>query len=196
MKQVITGRVRVVSSDADQILSRAHNSIRKTRFVHDLEKLMVAGVLALLEDAGIDYPAGTQDIGMYLCMDDIFEEIKNEFFRDILKQGSEGASPLLFPYTAPNAFSARVSIIFDLRGESILFPVNNKWDNMIKYAFLCVSKGYSRMAITGGIRTLPGTLEGYEGRMYFIENEKSALERNARIYGYIDERNYEDLLRD
>lgn len=183
---VVTGRSRLNSAYMEETLEKFEGRIRQMRLVNPLERLAVAAVGSVLADAGTDFPVGDSGIGMYIGMDDAMEDIKDEYFKGIVADGIMGASPLLFPFTSPNAFAAQVSIAFDLRGEGILMPVNRSWDNVIKYATECVAGGYAKMAIAGAItinnRNLSIEAGRYTAEFSLIEGEGDAVRRKARIY--------------
>ena len=156
------------------------------RFVHDLERFTVAAFELLLNDASVKIPVGTDDVGIYLGIDNSVEDIKYEFFNNILEEGILGASPLLFPFTSPNALAARATIVFDIRGESITMPVRRPDSRVMEYADECISAGHIRMAITGNIFKVNAGSRGspgdYGADLYFLESPENAKRRNVRIY--------------
>jgi len=183
MKTVITGISKIDSGEMEDEISKLHGITGKIRYVHDLDKLMVAGIGLLLKDTKIEFPVRNDDISLYIGVDDSIEDIKDEFFKGILEEGILGASPLLFPFTSPNALTAQASIAFDIRGESIVMPIQDSFKDVIEYAVECISGNYSTMAITGGILSGKNRKEKtYKGEFYFLESDKSALKRKARIY--------------
>lgn len=191
MKNVITGKSCFNISELDEVMVTLSERTRSFRFVHDLEKFTVAAIEFLLRDAGIPIPAGTEDIALYLGIDNAIEDIKNEFWGNIVKDGILGASPLLFPFTSPNALAAQATIVLDLRGESVVSPVKGSIDSIIEYADECMSENYISMAIAGGI-TSPDMQSDdgapdYQADFFFIENPESARNRGARIYGSVQE---------
>lgn len=175
----------------NEIAPTLGDASREVRYVHELEKLTVFAVELLLKDAKVDIPAGRDDIGIYLGIDDSIEDIKDEFFTNILKDGMLGTSPLLFPFTSPNSLTAQASIVFDIRGESILMPLEGKGGQAVEYADECVSGNYTKMAVAGSIKKLnSGTdneLTEYEARLYFLERPESAETRGARVYSTVPE---------
>jgi len=185
MKPVITGKITMSSrnlmSDAE-----ATAGIKQIRITNELELLTVAAAGRVLADAGIDVPAGSSDIGLFIGIDEAIEDIKDQFFSNILNDGLVGASPLLFPFTSPNAFTAQASIAYDIRGESITFFMKNIYSDVIIYSLDCVKAGHIKMAVSGGISLRNNDLSANEGRyaaeFYFIEDLKSARNRGARIY--------------
>ncbi|MBI5026556.1 MAG: hypothetical protein HZC12_07505 [Nitrospirae bacterium] len=191
MKPVITGISRLTSKDIDVAICRYRDRIKEVRLANDIERLAIASVGNVLEDAKIKFPVGDSSIGIYMGIDDAVEDIKDEYFNNILRDGIVGVSPLLFPYTSPNAFAAQVSIAFDIRGESITFPFKDSYRDMVKYAAGCVAKGYAQKAIAGAIRLEDKRLNANEGRygaeFFFIETISNASARGTKIYHYTGE---------
>jgi 3-oxoacyl-(acyl-carrier-protein) synthase len=183
MKQiVVTGRVNINSHETDNIFSNLNRHIREMRFIHKVEKLTIAGIGLLLSDANIHFPVGSADIGLYVGIDDALEGIKDEYFHSIIMHGIVGSSPLLFPFTSPNALAAQISIVFDIRGESITIPVKYSYVDVIEYAIECLTGRYSAMAIAGGIMSSGYKEEDLRAEFYLLEDIDSALSRGARIY--------------
>jgi hypothetical protein len=52
-------------------------------------------------------------------VDEGIDGIKARYFEGVLRDGPLGASPMAFPFTTPNTITARISILLDLRGESL-----------------------------------------------------------------------------
>jgi 3-oxoacyl-(acyl-carrier-protein) synthase len=185
MKPVITGKITMSSKDLKPDTDMTAG-IRKIRITNDLELLTVVAVGRVLNDAGMDFPAGNSDLGIFIGIDDAIEDIKDEYFSIILNDGIVGASPLLFPYTSPNAFAAQASIAYDIRGESITFFMKNIHSDVIIYSADCIDTGRIKMAVSGGISLKDEDLSAKEGRyaaeFYFIEDINSAQKRGAKIY--------------
>ncbi|MBF0457274.1 MAG: hypothetical protein HQK99_05200 [Nitrospirae bacterium] len=186
MEIVVTG-IGYSSSFDHKMVEETLNSIRqrtgKTRFIHDIEKSAVTAVSLALNDAGITFPlleSGRDDTGLYMGIDDAVEDIKDDFFRGVLGDGILGASPLMFPFTSPNAFSAQITIVFDMRGECILMPVNNSFEDVIEYAVACIRNGYTKTAVSGGVRCKGNNI--YEAEFFVLENAHAAKDRGAKAY--------------
>jgi 3-oxoacyl-(acyl-carrier-protein) synthase len=195
MKQIaITGRVKITGRDTDSILSEPCSHLKGMRFIHPIEKLSVAGVCLLLSKTGIHFPVGRTDTGIYIGIDNAIEGIKDEFFKNILTDGVEGSSPLLFPFTSPNALAAQLSIVFDIRGESITFAVKSSCLNVIEYAVECLLLNYSRIAISGGILSSGSGKEDLQAEFLLLEDMESAKERGAFIYHQINGMNKHEII--
>lgn len=194
MNPVITGKSKITSKDIKEAILKLNGQIRQIRFVHDLERLTVAGIGLLMDDAAIRLPVKSADISLYIGIDDSIEDIKDEYFNNILDEGILGASPLLFPFTSPNALTAQISIVFDIRGESIMMPIKYSYRDVIEYAIECITGEYTRMAIAGGIlsedKETAITENHYKAEFFFLENLESAVKRGAKIY---ENKNYEIL---
>ncbi len=190
MMPVVTGRSSISADNLEEAVSRLGKSVDRVRFVHDLEIITVVAIGTALHDAGIGLPVGDSSIGVYVGIDDSIEDIKDDYLGNILQEGILGASPLLFPFTSPNAIAAQASIVFDMRGESITLVGSDSRRDALEYACQCISGGYARMAIAGGITSPTARSSGgirhrtYDAQFIFIEDHDSALERGARIHGY------------
>ncbi len=194
---VITGRCRLDSSGIEGALGRLEGRIKQMRLVHGLERLAVAASGNALLDAGLSLPCGVSTCGLYLGIDDAIEDIKDEYLRAVLADGMLGASPLLFPFTSPNALAAQVSIACDLRGEGIVIPINGSCHDVIKYATECIAGKHVQKAIAGAIKVGDRKLSTEEGRyiaeIFVIEGEDDAVRRGARIYHSSGAVNREDV---
>lgn len=186
MLMVIRGRCRLESSRIEEALSKLEGVIRPMRLVHDLERLAVAAVGGALIDAGLRIPVGDSTVGMYIGIDAAIEDIKDEYFSGVLSEGILGASPLLFPFTSPNALAAQVSIAFDLRGEGIVMSINGSCPDVIEYATDCIAGHHAKRAIAGAIviidRRLSIEEDRYAAEFFVIESEGDAMMRRARTY--------------
>lgn len=195
---VITGKSRLDSAHIEGALDRLDGRIKRMRLTHTLERLAVAAVGSALDDAGIDlFPVGDSMTGIYMGIDDAIEDIKDEYFNGILADGILGASPLIFPFTSPNALTAQVSIAFDLRGETILMPIYRTYSAVIKYAFECIAGNYTKRAIAGGITIGDHNLSVDEGRyvaeIFIFERDEEAVRRGAKKYYSVDAGNHEGI---
>lgn len=183
---VIKGRCRLESSGIDEALSKLEGVIKPMRLVHDLERLAVAAAGGALLDAGMSFPVGDSTIGIYIGIDDAIEDMKDEYFSGILAEGILGASPLLFPFTSPNALAAQISIALDLRGEGIVMPINGSCPDVIEYATDCIAGQHANKAIAGAIKIRDRRLsieeDRYAAEFFVIESEGDAVRRGARIY--------------
>lgn len=191
MRNVITGKSRLEKGKLDEVFETLSERTRTFRFVHDLERVTVSAVELLLRDAGIHFPVADDSIGLYLGIDNAIEDIKDEFFHNVLKDGLIGASPLLFPFTSPNALAAQATIAFDLRGESVVLPVSTSLNSAVEYADECIAAGHVHMAIAGGVISAgeksEDGLHDYRADFIMIESPASAGKRGARVYDHVPE---------
>lgn len=183
---VITGKCILGSDRTEEALNVIGDLIRPVRLSHRLEQLAVAAAGNALLDAGLGLPFGDSAIGLYIGIDDSIEDIKDEYFSMVLAEGILGASPLLFPFTSPNALTAQISIACDLRGEAIVMPINGACPDVIEYATECIDGLHVQMAVAGTIRTRDRELTAEKGRyiakFVIIERESDAVRRGKRIY--------------
>ena len=184
--KAITGRCIIDSLSAEDALVTIAERIRPMRLHHRLEQLAVAAAGNALLDAKINLPVDDSTVGLYVSIDDSIEDIKDEYFRMVLADGLLGGSPLLFPFTSPNALSAQISIACDVRGECIVMSVNGACPDMIKYATGCIDGRHVKKAVAGTIRIRDLELSAEEGRyraeFVVIEEERDAMKRGAVIY--------------
>jgi hypothetical protein len=89
------------------------------RLVHPIEEVALLAAHDALRLAGVRTPLGGEEIGVALGLEEGIDGIKAQYYRDILKDGPLGASPIVFPLTTPNTIAARISIALDLRGENV-----------------------------------------------------------------------------
>lgn len=94
------------------------------RTLFDEEALLVACAGRTIEAAGLQGAeggegAGLDDTALVAAVDTVVDGWKADYFAAVVEEGPLGASPLVFPYTSPNALAARLSIVHGLRGESL-----------------------------------------------------------------------------
>lgn len=177
MKNIV--KITISLRDAKRYVCK--NPILKTqRFVDDLEILVVAGISKLFDAARVAYPLRGTEISLYLLLDQGIEEIKNKFLSSILKEGVDVASPLLFPYTAPNTITARATILFGIHGESITFPVKNSPINVLKYTSIFLYTNHSKV-ILGYTNTDKEKREDYTITLAYIVGKHNLLEIEKTI---------------
>ncbi len=184
MTTVITGMAELIDVSLESHMNALAGRIRQVRFVHSLEAMALSAVCSTLDDARVMFPFGHSRTGVYLGIDDAIEDIKDEYFTPILREGILGASPLLFPYTSPNALAAQISIAFDVRGESITLPITSSVTDVLQYGADCVAGEYTESAIIGAIfcHRSQRSASPYRCEFYFIESEARALKRGVHIY--------------
>lgn len=109
--------------NAGQRLSAALSAIAQrglpVRLFHPIEEVTCLAAYEALSLAGVDVPFGGDSIGIALGVDEGIDGVKARYYQGVLADGPLGASPMAFPFTTPNTIAARVSILFDLRGESL-----------------------------------------------------------------------------
>jgi hypothetical protein len=89
------------------------------RLFHPIEELAFLAAYEALAFSGVALPVGGDGIGIALGVDEGIDGIKARYFQGVLKDGPLGASPMAFPFTTVNTIAARISILLDLRGESL-----------------------------------------------------------------------------
>ncbi|MCP5008049.1 MAG: hypothetical protein GY941_29555 [Planctomycetes bacterium] len=165
----IVGASNLNSNNLNSIIPEIMELTGQMRFVHVLEQLTVFSVGMALYDAKIPFPVGNSDINLYVGIDDSIEDIKNEYYNNILSEGILGVSPQLFQFTTPNVLAAQATIVFGIRGEAITLPIKKSHNNVIKYATDCISGKYAKMAVAGGITRDPSKINNLESPSYIAE---------------------------
>lgn len=102
--------------EALSVLSRGRPPVR---FFHGIEAVTLLAAQEALTLSGIRMPLGREDIGVVLGIEEGIDGIKARYYCGLLADGPLGASPIAFPFTAPNTIAARISILLDLRGENV-----------------------------------------------------------------------------
>jgi hypothetical protein len=125
------------------------------RLIHGIEELAVLAAHAALRGAGIPVPYRGDGLGVVLGVEEGIDGIKARYYRGVLADGPLGASPLTFPLTTPNAIAARISILFDLRGETLTIGGGNvAGAQALGLAARAVRGGHSAMTLAGGVTCL------------------------------------------
>lgn len=89
------------------------------RLFHPIEETTFVAATEALARAGVAAPVGGDGVGIALGVEEGIDGIKARYYQGVLRDGPLGASPLAFPLTTPNTVAARISILLDLRGESL-----------------------------------------------------------------------------
>lgn len=90
----------------------------RVRLVHRIEEVAFLAAVEALAGGGSQLPAGEAGTGIVLGIDEGIDDIKADHWRAVRSEGPLGASPLHFPFTAPNAVTAQLTIFLELRGET------------------------------------------------------------------------------
>jgi len=102
----------------NEALSALSRGRPQVRLFHGIEEVTFLAAHEALSISGIRVPLGRDDIGVALGVEEGIDGIKACYYRRLLEDGPLGASPIAFPFTAPNTIAARISILLDIRGES------------------------------------------------------------------------------
>ena len=190
MKIVITGYCKMTNASAGRVFMNNKKRMRKVRPVHELDTLLIAAVSKLLDCAGIAFPLGNAHIGMYIGIDDSIEEIKNDYFSSIIREGIMGVSPLIFPFTSPNALAAQASVAFDIRGECITLSGKNSFDEAVQYGVESLFHHHILTAIAGSItKNKTGRVNKgmFTACFLFLEPMEEALKRKQPFISLTEE---------
>jgi 3-oxoacyl-[acyl-carrier-protein] synthase II len=103
-----------------------------------------------LSRSGIPMPYRGDDLGVVLGVEEGIDGIKARYYQGVLADGPLGASPLTFPLTTPNTIAARISILFDLRGETLTVGGGNvAGAQALGLAVRALRDGYSALTLAG-----------------------------------------------
>ncbi|HXZ44333.1 MAG TPA: beta-ketoacyl synthase N-terminal-like domain-containing protein [archaeon] len=121
------------------------------RLFHPIEEMALLAAYDALSVAGVPLPVGGDGIGIALGVDEGIDGIKARYYQGVLSDGPLGASPMAFPFTTPNTIAARISILLDLRGESLTVCGGNlSGAQAIGLAMETLREGRSDGVLAGG----------------------------------------------
>lgn len=143
------------------------------------EELVLYACYQAISDASIPVENGPLSIGIVLGVDEGIDNYKSRFYDELISDGPDSVSPILFPFTSPNAITAQVSIAFGIKGENITLAEGALSSaKAIHYAVDLLSLGKVTTVITGGVT-------GDCAAMLILEHSEIALRRGAEVYGEI-----------
>ena len=124
---------------------------REARTVLAEVDLLLSAVSGSLADAGVK-DENREAMSVVLGIDEAIDGIKAGFFKGIVADGPMGASPVIFPYTSPNAIAARVTIAFAIKGEDMTFASGPlSFLKALSYGSFLVSNGFSGTVLVCGV---------------------------------------------
>ena len=122
------------------------------RLLHGIEEMAVLAAHGALSSSGMPMPYRNDDLGVVLGVEEGIDGIKARYYQGILTDGPLGASPLTFPLTTPNTIAARISILFDLRGETLTVGGGNiAGAHALGLALQALRDGHSALMLAGGV---------------------------------------------
>ncbi len=183
------------------ILSALPQGGSSVRLLHPIEEMAFLAAYEALSCTGVALPVGRESIGIVLGIEEGIDGIKARYYQEVLRDGPLGASPLFFPLTTPNTIAARISILLDLRGESLtLCGGNLSGAQAIGLAMEAVQGGRCGAVLAGGTTSVEqefldamsriGRFDGGQPRsgacLLFLESRAPTDENHGRaeILGY------------
>lgn len=122
------------------------------RVFHAIEEMAILAAHDALSRSGISMPYRGDDLGVALGVEEGIDGIKARYYQGVLQDGPVGASPLTFPLTTPNTIAARISILFDLRGETFTVAGGSvSGAQAMGLAVQALREGRVAMALAGGV---------------------------------------------
>ncbi len=96
--------------------------------------------------------SGLKPAALAVGVDGVVEGWQETFFKRVLVDGPLGASPLEFPFTSPNALAARLSIRFEIKGESLTVTSGSlSFLKALVHAAELVRGGIAEEVLVGGV---------------------------------------------
>jgi len=128
----------------------------KYRRMSRVSRLAVAASIEAIKDAALAVsPQSAPSIGVVLGTGYGSTAQTDEFFMGLLKEGPEGANPILFPDTVPNAPASQISIHHGLQGPNTTFSHNEvSGEQALAYAFRLLQEGRAEAMLAGSVDEL------------------------------------------
>ncbi|MFQ5900280.1 MAG: beta-ketoacyl synthase N-terminal-like domain-containing protein [Thermodesulfobacteriota bacterium] len=178
MRIAVTGAGLIEDVDKGKMIDLSELP-RQVRTFLRVEELCLYAAHKAIKDAELSIIKDPASIGIVLGVDEGIDDCKAQFFCGLLTDGPEGASPILFPFTSPNAITAQVSIAFGIQGENITIANGSlSSGKAIAYAMDILRLGKVRAVITGGVTHNCAVVT-------VLEDLEAATKRGVRIYGEI-----------
>lgn len=139
---MITG-VKVVDNTAEV----AEASKERTVFAE--EALLIEAASQTVRQAA---RRGLKPGALVVGVDGVIEGWQEVFFKRVMTEGPLGASPMEFPFTSPNALAARLSMRFEIKGESLTITSGPlSFLKALVYASELVRGGIAEAVLVGGV---------------------------------------------
>tara|TARA_B100000315_G_scaffold257950_1_gene308529 strand:+ start:492 stop:1322 length:831 start_codon:yes stop_codon:yes gene_type:complete len=178
MKIAVTGLGLIEDVDKENPID-CSELLGQERTVLRIEELALYAASKAIKDAKLSIINNPVSVDLVLGVDEGIDDCKKHFFKGLIADGAQGVSPLLFPFTAPNAITARVSIVFSIRGENITFADGClSSGKAMAYAIDLLKLKKATTVITGGVT------HNYAA-VAVLEDFEIATKRNATVYGEI-----------
>ncbi|MBI5971010.1 MAG: hypothetical protein HY884_07640 [Deltaproteobacteria bacterium] len=142
-------RVFIISSARANVPAGRIEGVRKVKTVIRSEELLLSAVSEALKSA----PAGfARPDGIVVGVDNAIDSCKAEFYKEFLKDGPRGVSPLIFPYTSPNSVTAQATIAFGIRGTDMTTASGEvSFLKAMAYAYELIKNGLLDAVVAGGV---------------------------------------------
>lgn len=143
----------------------------KSRRIDRVSKMGIVASQKCLRDSELSTAEHKDDVGVVICTTFGAVASSKDFMLTAIEKGELNASPLIFPYTVPNAATGTLTIEAALRG----FNTTISGFNPICYAMDLLKLNRAKAFLAGGIEEL--TLENHNKG----DKAKSLLDTNYKI---------------
>jgi 3-oxoacyl-[acyl-carrier-protein] synthase II len=165
----------------------------KYRRMSRASRMAVAASIEALRDAAPEIgPETASSIGVVMGTGYGSTAQTDEFFAGMLREGPEGANPILFPDTVPNAPASQISIYHGLRGPNSTFSHNEvSGEQALAYAFRLLREDRAEVILAGSVDELSSVLFQSYAALRALSRRDGAAEgmrpfdrgRNGRVLG-------------
>jgi hypothetical protein len=147
MGEVVVGIIGVNLSEGSSVPP----SVADDRTIFIEEALLIDSASRTIKEATLN-GFSIENSAVIVGVDTLVDDWKERFFKNVLADGPVGASPIEFPFTSPNALSARLSIRFGIKGEiSTITSGALSFLKALIYSAELVSSGISDGVLVGGV---------------------------------------------
>lgn len=133
----------------EQVLE-AYMDPAKSRRIDRVSKMGVVASQQCIANFGADLVNSSEDVGVVICTTFGAVESSREFMSTAIDKGVMAASPLIFPFTVPNAATGTLTIEAKLKG----FNTTISGVNPVGYAFDLLKLDRAKAILAGGIEEL------------------------------------------
>jgi len=127
-----------------------------------------------MKNSQLSYEKNTDEIGLVICTTYGAVSSSRDFINGAISKGQKNASPIIFPYTVPNAVSGIITIQLGVRGVNTTISGYNP----VCYAYNLIKGKKAKAILTGGVEELTKELVDVNLRRkdtFSINNEQQFI---------------------